>query len=122
MRLLFKPRDSKYLGQGTLPYGTFDDTSEWLPITKCLEKGAEMFPDKPMFKVADKDGNIVETYSYRETNEWANRISDGLRQRFGVKKGDKVGMYMINCSEYVVSIIAIHKAGAVQVPINKDEK
>ncbi|OHE56859.1 MAG: hypothetical protein A2027_03620 [Thermodesulfovibrio sp. RBG_19FT_COMBO_41_18] len=122
MRLLFKPRDSKYLGQGTLPYGTFDDTSEWLPITKCLEKGALMFPDKPMFKVADKDGNIVETYSYRETNEWANRISNGLRQRFGVKKGDKVGMYMINCSEYVVSIIAIHKAGAVQVPINKDEK
>ena len=122
MRLLFKPRDSKYLGQGTLPYGTFDDTSEWLPITKCLEKGAETFPDKPMFKVADKDGNIVETYSYKQTNEWANRISNGLRQRFGVKKGDKVGMYMLNCSEYVVSIIAIHKAGAVQVPINKDEK
>ncbi|KRT65298.1 MAG: DitJ-like protein CoA ligase, crotonobetaine/carnitine-CoA ligase [Candidatus Dadabacteria bacterium CSP1-2] len=122
MRLLFKPRDSKYLGQGTLPYGTFDDTSEWLPITKCLEKGALMFPDKPMFKIADKDGNIVETYSYKETNEWANRISNGLRQRFGVKKGDKVGMYMLNCSEYVVSIIAIHKAGAVQVPINKDEK
>ncbi|MGH7801390.1 MAG: AMP-binding protein [Thermodesulfobacteriota bacterium] len=122
MRLLFKPRDPKYLGQGTLPYGTFDDTSEWLPITKCLEKGALMFPDKPMFKIADKDGNIVETYSYRETNEWANRMSNGLRQRFGVKKGDKVGMYMLNCSEYVVSIIAIHKAGAVQVPINKDEK
>ena len=122
MRLLFKPRDSKYLGQGTLPYGTFDDTSEWLPITKCLEKGALMFPDKPMFKIADKDGNIVETYSYKQTNEWANRISNGLMQRFGVKKGDKVGMYMLNCSEYVVSIIAIHKAGAVQVPINKDEK
>ncbi|MGH7909041.1 MAG: AMP-binding protein, partial [Thermodesulfobacteriota bacterium] len=122
MRLLFKPRDPKYLGQGTLPFGTFDDTSEWLPITKCLEKGALMFPDKPMFKIADKDGNIVETYSYRETNEWANRVANGLRQRFGVKKGDKVGMYMLNCSEYVVSIIAIHKAGAVQVPINKDEK
>ena len=31
-------------------------------------------------------------------------------------------MYMLNCSEYVISIIAAHKAGAVQVPINKDEK
>jgi carnitine-CoA ligase len=29
---------------------------------------------------------------------------------------------MINCSEYVATIIAIHKAGAIQVPINKDEK
>jgi crotonobetaine/carnitine-CoA ligase len=31
-------------------------------------------------------------------------------------------MYMLNCSEHVISIIAIHKAGGVQVPINKDEK
>ncbi len=122
MLLLFKPRDSKYMGKGTLPNGTFDDTSEWLPITRYLEKGAENYPDKTMFRVADKDGKLVESYSYGETNKWANRVANGLIQEFGVKKGDKVGMYMINCSEYVASIIAIHKAGGVQVPINKDEK
>ncbi|MGB7291369.1 MAG: AMP-binding protein [Thermodesulfobacteriota bacterium] len=122
MLLLFKPRDSKYTGEGTLPNGTFDDTSEWLPITRYLEKGAENYPDKTMFRVADKDGNLVESYSYGETNKWANRVANGLIQEFGVKKGDKVGMYMINCSQYVASIIAIHKAGGVQVPINKDEK
>jgi crotonobetaine/carnitine-CoA ligase len=122
MLLLFKPRDPKYTGKGTLPNGTFDDTSEWLPITRYLEKGAENYPDKTMFRVADKDGKLVESYSYGETNKWANRVANGLIQEFGVKKGDKVGMYMINCSEYVASIIAIHKAGGVQVPINKDEK
>ncbi|MFQ5787755.1 MAG: AMP-binding protein, partial [Thermodesulfobacteriota bacterium] len=47
---------------------------------------------------------------------------NGLRDEFGIKKGDKVGMYMLNSAEYVTSIIAIHKAGGVQVPINKDEK
>ncbi len=122
MLLLFKPRDSKYMGKGTLPNGTFDDTSEWLPITRYLENGAENYPDKMMFRVADKDGNLVESFSYGETNKWANRVANGLIQEFGVKKGDKVGMYMLNCSEYVSSIIAIHKAGGVQVPINKDEK
>jgi crotonobetaine/carnitine-CoA ligase len=122
MLLLFKPRDPKYTGEGTLPNGTFDDTSEWLPITRYLEKGAENYPDKRMFSVADKDGTLVESYSYGETNKWANRVANGLIQEFGVKKGDKVGMYMLNCSEYVTSIIAIHKAGGVQVPINKDEK
>jgi crotonobetaine/carnitine-CoA ligase len=122
MRLLFRPRDPKYVGEGTLPFGTFDDTKQWLPITRYLEKGAEMFPDKTMFRVADRDGNLKESYSYKETNQWANRVANGLRQEFGVKKGDKVGMYMLNCAEYVISIIAIHKAGAVQVPINKDEK
>lgn len=122
MRLLFKPRNPRYVGEGTLPFGSFDDTSEWLPITRYLEKGAEMFPDKTMFRVADKDGNLKEGYTYKETNEWSNRVANGLRQRFGVKKGDKVGIYMINCAEYVISILAIHKVGGVQVPINKDEK
>ncbi|MGQ0793747.1 MAG: AMP-binding protein [Deltaproteobacteria bacterium] len=122
MRLLFKPRDPKYVGEGHLPFGSFDDTKEWKPITRCLEMGAEQFPDKAMFKVGDKDGHIVESYTYRQTNDWANRVANGLMKDFGVKKGAKVGMYMLNCSEYVVSIIAIHKVGGVQVPINKDEK
>ncbi|HSE82977.1 MAG TPA: class I adenylate-forming enzyme family protein, partial [Thermodesulfobacteriota bacterium] len=122
MRLLFRPRDPKYVGEGTLPFGSFDDTSEWLPITRYLEKGAEMFPEKTMFRVAGRDGNLTESYSYKETNDWANRVANGLSREFRVKKGDKVGIYMLNSSEYVISIIAIHKIGGVQVPINKDEK
>lgn len=122
MQLLFRPRDAKYLGKGELPHGKFDDTSQWLPITRYLEKGAEMFPEKDMFKIGDGDGNIIQSFTYKETNEWANRVANGLIQDHGVKKGDKIGMYMINCAEYVTSIIAIHKSGGVQVPINKDEK
>ena len=122
MQLLFKPRDGVYLGSGDLPFGKFEDTSQWEPITTNLEKGAEMFPDKAMFKVGDRDGNIVESYTYAETNAWANRVANGLAQGFGINKGDKVGMYMLNCSEHVISIIAIHKCGGVQVPVNKDEK
>ena len=122
MRLLFRPRDAKYLGEGTLPFGNFEDSTEWQPITKCLEMGAEQFPDKAMFKIANNNGEVSESYTYKETNQWANRIANGLKDDFGINKGDKVGMYMLNCSEYVVSIIAIHKLGGVQVPINKDEK
>ncbi len=122
MRLLFKPRDAKYTGDGDLPFGNFEDTHEWKPVTYYLEQGAEMFPDKPMFKVGDRDGKIVESYTYKETNEWANKIANSLINDFGIKQGDKVGMYMLNRAEYVVSIIGIHKTGGVQVPINKDEK
>ena len=122
MQLLFKPREATYLGSGNLPFGRFEDTSQWEPITTNLEKGAEAFPEKAMFKVGDRDGNIVESYTYAETNAWANRVANGLAQGFGINKGDKVGMYMLNCSEHVISIIAIHKCGGVQVPVNKDEK
>ena len=122
MRLLFKPREKKYVGEGTLPFGSFDDTSDWLPVTRYLEQGAKMFPEKTMFRVADRDGNLVESYTYEQTNDWSNRVANGLKDEFGISKGDRVGIYMLNSAEYVISILAIHKTGAVQVPINKDEK
>jgi len=122
MKLLFKPRDPKYIGKGTLPFGTFEDTNEWQPLTRYLEKGAEMFPDKTLFSVADRDGTISNNFTYEQTNNWANQVANGLRGDFGIEKGEKVGIYMLNSPEYIVSILACHKTGAVQVPINKDEK
>ena len=121
MKLLFRPRDPEFIGKGSLPFGTFDDTEEWEPIYKCLEKGAVEFPKKKLFSVADRDGNINESYTWGESNAWANRIAHGLIAECGVKKGNTVGIYMLNSSEFVVSILAIHKVGGVQVPINKDE-
>jgi len=121
MKLLYRPREPRFIGEGTLPFGTYDDTDDWEPIYKCLEKGADEFPDKKLFSVADRDGNIIESFTWSESNAWANRIANGLIQECGVKKGNPVGIYMLNSSEFVVSILAIHKAGGVQVPINKDE-
>lgn len=122
MRLLFKPREKRYTGEGKLPFGTFDDTTEWLPITRYLEMGADQFPDKTLFKVANGNGEITDSYTYKESNEYANRVANGLRKDFEIEQGSKVGIYMLNCAQFVMSILAIHKAGAVQVPINKDEK
>ncbi len=121
MKLLFRPRDPEFIGKGSLPFGTFDDTEQWEPIYKCLEKGAVEFPKKKLFSVADRDGNINESYTWGESNAWANRIAHGLIAECGVKKGNTVGIYMLNSSEFVVSILAIHKVGGVQVPVNKDE-
>ncbi len=122
MKLLFRPRDPKFIGKGELPFGTFDNTEEWEPIYRCLEKGAKLFPNKKLFSVADGKGNIAESYTYGESNSWANKIANGLINKCGVKKKQTVGIYMLNSSEFIVSILAIHKAGGVQVPINKDEK
>jgi len=121
MQLLFRPRDTKFIGEGTLPFGNYDNTNDWEPIYRCLEKGADQFPDKKLFSVANRDGNINESYTYSQSNGWANRIAKGLIEECGVKKGNTVGIYMLNSSEFVVSILAIHKVGGVQVPINKDE-
>jgi len=122
MELLFKTRSTEYTGPGGLPNGSLDNTAEWKPMTKYLELGAENYPEKAMFKIADGNGKVVETYTYKETNDKANQVANGLISKVGVKKGDKIGMYMLNCAEFVLSILAIHKTGGIQVPINKDEK
>lgn len=122
MRLLFKPRYKEHLGKGRLPFGTFDNPAEWLPITRYLEMGAVQFPNKTMFKVADSEGRITDEFSYEQTNSNANRVANGLYTRYRILKGDKVGIYMLNSAEFIFSILAIHKVGGIQVPINKDEK
>ena len=94
MLLLFKPRDKKYIGEGTIPFGTFDDTGKWEPITRYLEKGAEMFPDKTMFRMADRNGNLVDNYTYKETNDWANQVANGLIKDYEISKGDRIGIYI----------------------------
>ena len=121
MELCFKPIKKEYLGVGTLPNGYFDQINEWKPLTKYLESGAKNYPEKLMFKIGNSDGKIIEEYSYLETNQKSNQVANGLID-FGIKKGDKVGMYMLNCAEFVFSILGTHKTGGVQVPINKDEK
>lgn len=122
MKLLFRPRDEKYVGNGDLPHGTFDDTDEWLPVFRYLEEGARRFGDKTLFTVGDADGNPVAEYTYSSANESVNKIANALVGEAGVKKGETAGIYMLNRAEFVLSILAIHKSGAVQVPINKDEK
>ena len=81
MKLLYRPREPRFIGEGTLPFGTYDDTDDWEPIYKCLEKGAHEFPDKKLFSVADRDGNIIESFTWSESNAWANRIANGLIQK-----------------------------------------
>lgn len=122
MHLEFNNRAPEYTGQGGLPNGNYEETGEWLPVTRYLEAGAGQYPDKILFKCASNDGELPKGYTYKETNDTANRVANGLISEFGIKRGDKVALYMLNRDEYVFSIIATHKLGGVQVPINKDEK
>lgn len=48
-----------------------------------------------------------------EITLWAAHL-----QSHGVRKGDKVGLFSKNCSEFVIAYLAIIKAGGVVVPFN----
>ncbi|MBU8908029.1 long-chain-fatty-acid--CoA ligase [Desertibacillus haloalkaliphilus] len=56
-------------------------------------------------------------YTYQHVNQAANRLSHAL-QRSGVGPGDRVALVMKNCPEFLISDLAIMKAGAGKVPLN----
>ncbi len=45
-------------------------------------------------------------------------LRNELREAFGVKPGDRVGLWLRNCPEFVPALFGILDAGAVVVPIN----
>jgi long-chain acyl-CoA synthetase len=58
-----------------------------------------------------------ETYSYGRLRDEMNRIGLGL-STLGVKKGDRVCIYLDSSPEYLISYFAIWRIGAVAVPTN----
>jgi len=69
--------------------------------------------------VPDKEGLIFEDrrYTWKEIDEKVNTIANTLI-KLGVKKGDKVAMWMVNTDMFVFSFYGILKTGAVAVPVN----
>ncbi|MFC5818722.1 acyl-CoA synthetase [Nonomuraea harbinensis] len=49
--------------------------------------------------------------TYQEMSGWANRIANGLSE-LGVGKGDRVGLLMPNCLEFIPAMVGIWKSGA----------
>ncbi len=57
-------------------------------------------------------------YSYAALWRQSVLVSHELRHRFDVKPGDRVGLWLKNCPEFIPSLFGILHAGAVVVPIN----
>ena len=81
------------------------------PLFHFLEEAAEKYPDKActIFKGAK--------VSYKEMDEITNALAGALAD-LGVKKGDRVGVFMPNTPQFVMAYYAILKAGGVVVASN----
>ena len=82
-----------------------------VPLFALLEDAARKYPDSPctIFKGAK--------ISYREMNELTDRLAAGLAD-LGVKKGDRVGIFIPNTPQFVMAFFSILKLGAVVVTTN----
>jgi len=58
-----------------------------------------------------------ERITYSEWNNAVNQLADSFRKH-GVTKGDKVILHMPNTKEFLYTYFAVHRLGALVVPIN----
>ena len=56
--------------------------------------------------------------SYAQLADRAARIAGALRNRFGLEPGDRVGLALTNCPEFLEALYGCWHAGLVAVPIN----
>ena len=81
------------------------------PLFHFLEEAARKYPDRActIFK-----GAVI---SYKEMNAQSDHMAAALVD-MGVKKGDRVGIFMPNLPQFVVAYFGILKAGGVVVAVN----
>jgi len=82
-----------------------------VPIHEYLKINAKKNPDKKAIVFYGKE------ISYKELNESSNRFANYLINN-GIKKGDRVGIFMGNCPQYIIAHFGIQKMGGVVCPIN----
>src|SRR5262245_34282506 len=80
-------------------------------IADWIRINASTVPDRACF-VTDTD-----SYSFKEVNSRVNRVASHLR-RMGVAKGDRVALFATDSPQYVETLLACMKLGAVYVPLN----
>lgn len=64
-----------------------------------------------------KRGEIISRVSFSDLDKESNRMANAFLN-IGIKKGDRVILYIPKCLEQVVAHLAIQKIGAITVPLN----
>ena len=82
----------------------------------CLEKQQKNLSKKTAL-ISEIESGVSRTFTYSEMLTLTNKIANALRDTLGVRKGDKVGIYMPLIPEAVASFLAIIKIGAIVVPL-----
>jgi long-chain acyl-CoA synthetase len=100
------------------------------PWLKNYDQGVPQHIDYPEISLVQLLGDAAKNYAdapctifkgakltYREMNSITDQLAAGLAS-LGVKKGDRVGIFMPNTPQFVMAYFAILKLGAIVVAIN----
>ncbi len=80
-------------------------------LSYVIKRSCENYPDRVAIIYGD------ERLTFKETHERINRLANGLYD-LGLRKGDRVGLFLKNCREHFEIYLALIQAGLVRAPIN----
>jgi len=80
-------------------------------VARVLTNIAQKFPQKPAIIFKDK------SLTFRQLQDSSFKFADSLIN-LGIKKGNKVAIYLPNCPEYIYSYLALWSIGTTAVPLD----
>ena len=86
-----------------------------MQVEEFLEQSARRFPEKTALVFS------AQRLNYRQIEAQSNQLAHGLIAK-GVRRGDRVAVFLDNSLEAVLSIFAILKAGAIFTLVNPATK
>jgi len=84
-----------------------------IPLYAIGREAARRFPHNLAIYYVNEERKLT----YRELMFWSDKLANALAA-LGVKKGDGVGLYMINSPEFIIAVYGVLQTGAFVVPIN----
>ena len=109
--ILWKKPFSKTLDESNAPFYKWFEDGELNVSYNCLDKHLSTQPDKTAIIFEADDGKVTHV-SYRELHGRVCQFANGLKLR-GIKKGDRVVIYMPMSVEAVVAMQACARIGAI---------
>ena len=85
----------------------------WKSIGEIVEDRAKLIADRVYLYYYD------ETYTFSELDKNVNKTANAFR-KLGIKRGDKVAIYLVNSPQTLFSFFGAHKLGAAAVPVNTE--
>ena len=87
-----------------------DDWENEVTFTR-FDRMSEKYPDRTAIVY------LGERFTYAQLRDLSERFAGALAD-MGVKKGDRVMIYVSNCAQWVIAFLGIQKVGAVLVPVS----
>jgi long-chain acyl-CoA synthetase len=89
-----------------------------IPLQEILQKSAEAYPEETAIICGDR------LFTYSQLELLSNQFAGALAQ-LGVKKGDRVALFLPNIPQFVVAYFGVLKAGAIVTamsPLNRERE